>query len=172
MTRRAISGRPWIAAKSDAAHALLVGAWFQRKVSKSYLALVEGVPGVRRERGRGRGAAAAAGAGATKSAARAGAAAVAAASEDRRMLEEGVTHTSGVTPRFAALGAAGAVAAMQSMQAARMGAGDASMAGRRSALVVGWAAQDERVGAWGACMAGTGAGAADAAAADAPSGAR
>ena len=60
MTRRAISGRPWIAAKSDAAHALLVGAWFQRKVSKSYLALVEGVPGVRRERGRGRGAAAAA----------------------------------------------------------------------------------------------------------------
>jgi 23S rRNA pseudouridine1911/1915/1917 synthase len=34
-----------LVARSDKAHALLVAAWYQRRVTKTYLALVEGVPG-------------------------------------------------------------------------------------------------------------------------------
>ena len=40
-------------AKTDLAHAMCVAAWYQRKVTKTYLALVEGVPGRRRGRRRG-----------------------------------------------------------------------------------------------------------------------
>ena len=39
-----------LVAKTDLAHALCVAAWYQRKVTKTYLALVEGVPGRRRGR--------------------------------------------------------------------------------------------------------------------------
>jgi 23S rRNA-/tRNA-specific pseudouridylate synthase len=38
-----------LVARSDEAHALLVAAWYQRRVEKTYLALVEGVPGLRRK---------------------------------------------------------------------------------------------------------------------------
>lgn len=42
-----------LVAKTDLAHAMCVAAWYQRKVTKTYLALVEGVPGRRRGRRRG-----------------------------------------------------------------------------------------------------------------------
>ena len=42
-----------LVARSDRAHALLVAAWYQRRVRKKYLALVEGLPGRRRESGAG-----------------------------------------------------------------------------------------------------------------------
>ena len=42
-----------LVAKTDKAHALLVAAWYQRRVKKTYLALVEGLPGENRWR-RGR----------------------------------------------------------------------------------------------------------------------
>jgi 23S rRNA pseudouridine1911/1915/1917 synthase len=42
-----------VIAKTDVAHALLVTAWYQRKVQKTYWAIVEGVPGRRRPKRRG-----------------------------------------------------------------------------------------------------------------------
>ena len=43
-----------IVAKTDASHAALVAAWFQRRVRKTYVALAEGHPGDKAMRGRGR----------------------------------------------------------------------------------------------------------------------
>lgn len=44
-----------IVAKTDASHAALVTAWFQRRVQKTYVALAEGHPGDKAMRGRERG---------------------------------------------------------------------------------------------------------------------